>query len=45
MLPWQGLKPLPVAAIPITGRESASSVNPAPLMNAFLRKSEKPVSP
>jgi hypothetical protein len=26
MLPWHGLKPLPVLMIPLTGRSSASSV-------------------
>ena len=45
MLPWHGLNPLPVLAIPITGRSSASSVYPAPLMNALRRKSENPASP
>ncbi len=44
-LPWQGLKLLPVLAMPITGRSSASSVKPAPLMKALRRNSEKPVSP
>ena len=45
MLPWHGLKPLPVFTIPTTVRSSASSEYPAPLMNAFRRNRENSASP
>ena len=44
-LPWHGLKALAVLTMPTTGRDSASSEYPAPLMNALRRNSEKPRSP
>jgi len=44
-LPWQGLKSLAVLAMPMIGRDSASSENPIALMKARRRNSEKSGSP
>ena len=44
-LPWQGLYALPVLVMPMTGRASAESVKPAPLIKALRKNNENPGSP